>query len=167
MPCSVAKAAAETCPFKAYSTTSHRNRRMIVDLDQIDPNRQRPVCDDFSDAGGRGLFSVEPGQDRPGVKAYAHRGSRVRSSSRRAAMPVFANLPAKRGVARRAERLEYGSVTRSVRSACARSGLIRISRGTGTAVARPVAACGGHGGRRRPRSLRVLGLSPTRIRRRG
>lgn len=69
----------------------------VVDLNQIDPARQGSIRKDSIDAGDCGLFSVQLGQDRPGVQTDAHRGSRARSSSRRLAMPVFANRPPKRG----------------------------------------------------------------------
>ncbi len=65
----------------------------VVDLYQVDPAHHRAICEQLPDPGERWLLAVQPREDRPGVQADAHRGSRARSSSRRAAIPVFANRP--------------------------------------------------------------------------
>ena len=41
----------------------------------------------------RRLLAIQPRKHRPGIQTHAHRGSRARSSSKRAAIPVFANRP--------------------------------------------------------------------------
>jgi hypothetical protein len=43
--------------------------------------------------GERRLLAIQPCKDCPGIQTNAHRGSRARSSSRRAAIPVFAKRP--------------------------------------------------------------------------
>jgi len=74
----------------------------VVDLNEIHPACQRSVCDQSVDAGESRLIPIQPGKDRPGVQANAHRGSRARSLSRRVAIPVFENRPPKRAAERRA-----------------------------------------------------------------
>ncbi len=68
-------------------------RHTVVDLDQVNPAHHWAICEQLPNPGKRRLLAVQPGEDRPGVQAGAHRGSRARSSSRRAAIPVFANRP--------------------------------------------------------------------------
>lgn len=64
-----------------------------VDLDEVHPAHQWPLRTQFLDPRLSGFFPVQPGKHRPGVQTYAHLGSRVRSSSRRAAIPVPENRP--------------------------------------------------------------------------
>jgi hypothetical protein len=68
-------------------------RHSVIDLHEVDPAHHRTIAKRLLDPGERRLLPVQPGQDSPRVQADAHRGSRARSSSRRAAMPVFANRP--------------------------------------------------------------------------
>jgi hypothetical protein len=68
-------------------------RYSVVDLYEVDPAHRRAIRKRALDPRERGLLAVQPGKDGPRIQADAHRGSRARSSSRRAAMPVFANRP--------------------------------------------------------------------------
>jgi hypothetical protein len=77
-------------------------RHSVVDLHQIDPAHHRTIDKRLFNPGKRRLLPIQPGEDGPGIQADAHRGSRARSSSRRAAMPVFANRPPSRDGDRRA-----------------------------------------------------------------
>jgi hypothetical protein len=75
----------------------------VVDLYEVDPAHDRASREQLLNPGERPLLAVQPSKDRPGVQADAHRGSRARSSSRRAAIPVFENRPPSRTGDRRAK----------------------------------------------------------------
>lgn len=73
-----------------------------VDLNEVDPAHDRAIREQLLEPRERGLLAVQPSEDHPRVEADAHRGSRARSSSRRAAIPVFENRPPSRTGDRRA-----------------------------------------------------------------
>ena len=62
--------------------------RNFSDVQPAHPRTLGVECP-LNHAGGR-LVTVEPRQHRPRVQAYAHRGSRARSSSSAAAKPLEA-----------------------------------------------------------------------------
>jgi hypothetical protein len=68
-------------------------RDSVIDLHEVDPAHHRSPCEQPLNSGECGLLTIQPGKDGPRVEADVHRGSRARSSSRRAAIPVFANRP--------------------------------------------------------------------------
>jgi hypothetical protein len=74
----------------------------VVDLYEVDPAHHRAIRKRALHTGERRLLAIQPGKDGPRIQADAHRGSCARSSSRRAAMPVFANRPPSRNGDRRA-----------------------------------------------------------------
>jgi hypothetical protein len=68
-------------------------RYSVIDLHEVDPAHHRAIRKRVLNPGERRLLAIQPGKDCPGIQTYAHRGSRARSSIRRAAIPVFANRP--------------------------------------------------------------------------
>jgi hypothetical protein len=68
-------------------------RYSVIDLHEVDPAHYRAIRKRVLNPGERRLLAIQPSKDCPGIQTDAHRGSRARSSSRRAAIPVFANRP--------------------------------------------------------------------------
>jgi hypothetical protein len=68
-------------------------RYSVIDLHEVDPAHHRASRKRVLNPGERRLLAIQPGKDCPGIQTDAHLGSRARSSSRRAAIPVFANRP--------------------------------------------------------------------------
>ena len=74
----------------------------VVDLNEVHPAHHWPTSEQPFDARESRFFTIQPGENRPRVKAGTHRGSRARSSSKRIAIPVLENRPPNRAGDRRA-----------------------------------------------------------------